>query len=243
MPVRTTRLILPSRKRRARTSSSFGTSSCPSVAVNARGWSRMSRRYWPSTIGYVFVPNLTPAPLEAMVPNLRSADQAGIRSQKRQCNLYTVGGDQPAILPDHLPHAIQEQMCAFHHAAAQHYGFWSKQGDEIGQTEPQIVCLPLHRTSRPFIGVLRSCADFAGIEIAVPVTGGRIFPEPRHHRRPGRQTLPAAAHTARTQRPRRVDDMVPNLGMTPVNAAVHFAIQNYAHANARSHCHVEKARL
>src|ERR1017187_7353274 len=211
----------------------------------------MSRRYWPSywpscwpsMIGCVFLPNPTSMPLETIVPNLRSADQAGIRSQRRQRDLYPVGRNQPAILPDHLAHSIQKQVCAFHHTAAQHYGFWSKRGDEIRQSKPQVICLALHGTLRPFIRVLHPRADFAGTEIAVSAIGGRIFPEPLRHRRPSRQTLPAAAHAARTGGSRGIDDMVPDLGMTPVHAAVHFAIQNQARANARSHGHVEKARL
>src|ERR1017187_2282635 len=162
----------------------------------------MSRRYWPSywpscwpsMIGCVFRPTPTSMPLETIVPNLRSADQAGIRSQRRQRDLYPVGRNQPAILPDHLAHSIQKQVCAFHHTAAQHYGFWSKQRDEIRQSEPQVICLALHGTLRPFIRVLHPRADFAGTEIAVSAIGGGVFFCPLPPPPPPPPTPPAAPH-------------------------------------------------
>src|SRR5208282_5880504 len=168
----------------------------------------MSRRYWPSIIGCVLVFKLIS---KTIVPNLGCADQPGIGSQGRQLDFYAVDGNQFAILPDHLTHAIKKQVRTLHDAAAEYDDFWSKDGNEIGQTEPQIVRLALHRALRPFLGVLCTRADFAGTEIAVRGSRRRIYSEQHRHRRPGRQTFPASARAACTGRPSGIDDVVPNL--------------------------------
>src|SRR5208282_1508013 len=132
----------------------------------------MSRRYWPSMTACGFVSNLISI---TIVPNLRRADQPGIRSQRRQLNLHAVLRNQLAILPDHLAHAIEKQVCALHHTAAEYDDFRSKHGDEIGETKAQIVRLALHRALCPLLGALRPGADFAGIEITAAANCGRIF--------------------------------------------------------------------
>ena len=58
--------------------------------------------------------------------------------------------------------AIEEQIRAFHDAAAQHDGFRSKQGDEIGETHAQVIGLALDGPPGPFFSFLRPRADFLG---------------------------------------------------------------------------------
>ena len=79
------------------------------------------------------------------MPNLRGADQPHIRAQGCQRYLHAFGGNKKTILPDDLVNAVEEQARTFHYAAAQHDGFGNKQGDNIGETDTQVIGLALDR--------------------------------------------------------------------------------------------------
>ena len=150
-------------KCRARTLSSFETSSCASVAASARGWSRRIPQRVLALDDRIRVrAQLYPTCSKRMVPKPAAApDPPASAPRDAQRNHYPVGGNQPAILPDNLAHAIHEQVRAFHHAAAQHNGLGSKRGNEV-QTEPQIIGLAVYGAACPFVGAFCPCANFAG---------------------------------------------------------------------------------
>src|SRR5579864_5229918 len=65
--------------------------------------------------------------------------------------------------------------------------------------------------------------------------------EPRDHCRTSRERLPASVKATGALWPRRIDDLMPDLGMRPVHSAVKLTVENDPATNPRSHRNVDQA--
>ena len=73
------------------------------------------------------------------------------------------------------------------------------------------------------------------------ISGGRMAFEPRHHRRTGGQRFPAAAKSAGALRAGGIDYVMSDFRMSAVNAAVEFAVEHHAAADAGADGHIDQA--
>ena len=73
------------------------------------------------------------------------------------------------------------------------------------------------------------------------IAGRRVAFEPRHHGRTGGQRFPAAVESARALRTGGIDHVMPNFGMSAVDATVEFAIENDSATDSRADGHVDQA--
>ena len=95
---------------------------------------------------------------------------------------------------------------------------------------------------RDLISGLRKLANFPGGDALTMRIAGRCMAlEPRHHGRTGGKRFPAAVETARASRTGRIDNVMPNFGMSTVHATIEFAIEDDSPSDSRTHGHVDQA--
>src|SRR5271165_4286433 len=94
------------------------------------------------------------------------------------------------------------------------------------------------------VALLSQFADsLRGDALAMGIAGGSVAFEPGHHGRTGGQGLPAPAESARAGRTGGIENLMADLGMSAVDAAVELAVENDAAADSGSNGYVDQARV
>src|SRR5882762_2084260 len=181
---------------------------------------------------------------ETMVPDPRRTYEIGVFSQRSCRQLRFSKRNESATLVNYFTDAIKKKGRTLHHAPTQDDHIRHKEIDQIGQTETQVVSFPLDRPAGQLITLLRKLADlFCGEICAIAAVRWYIHFEPRSHGWTSRQRFPTPSEPAGARRSGWVDNVVTNLGMGHIRAAVQLSIQYDSAADTRADRHIDQSRL
>src|ERR1700730_574248 len=120
----------------------------------------MPRRYSPS-ITLKSAGTLCSSSGKSVMPHPCRADEVGVFSQRSPSQFCSFGGNETAAFTYDSVNTIQEKIGALHHAATQNDYVRREQGDQVGQTEAEVVVvgLRLHHSYSQLVTLNRKLAD------------------------------------------------------------------------------------
>ena len=146
------------------------------------------------------------------MPDPCRSNQIGVFSQGGQRNLRFLEGYVAATIANGLPDPGQKQGIALHHAATENDGVGGKQGDQICQTQPQIMRLALDGAAGEIVAFRCQFTDSLSAYLCpMRVIRGGIRLQPGNHRRTCGQRFPTSSKTAGALRTGGIEKMMANL--------------------------------
>lgn len=160
------------------------------------------------------------------------AGEHGAGAQSRNRHIDPAGGNEATLFANDGMNAIQEQIGSLHDPTAENDSAWAEDGHQIGQTEAEIVGLPLNGA--------------AGLQVALPghgedVDGGdRCIAKKAGDGGSAGQRFPTAGGAAVTVWAGGVDGVMAEFGVRAIDTAIDIAIPDDSGADPGADGNEEK---
>ncbi len=151
-----------------------------------------------------------------MHPGARRACQPAVIAHHGWHNSGFFMRDHAAILADAVLDGLPEKVAAAHQSTSQGDPVGGEDCDQVRQADPQVTALLTHGSTRPCFALFRRGAS---------LTGGGI-PGALRKRQSAGKAFPAAACPAGARGTGGVDDVVADLRVCAVHAAIELTVQD-----------------